>query len=285
MTSSTLLSTLRTENRELKTIPMQALIFDIKRFAVHDGPGIRMTVFFKGCHMSCWWCHNPEGINPEPEKYTKETVLDGKVIYEELVVGEWIGLEDLIKEIEKERIFIDQSGGGVTFSGGEPFLQAEFLINALKECKNRSIHTAIDTSGFTSEQMIRQAAGIGDMFLYDLKFIDEEEHIKYTGVSNKQIIRNLRILSELKSNVIIRIPVIPGINDKPHQIKKLIDFLNQLSGIENVDLLPYHFYARNKYQRFNRINKLEEIEKPSESHLANLKSQFENAGFKAKIEG
>jgi len=235
--------------------------------------------------MSCWWCHNPEGINPEPEKYTKETVLDGKVINEELFVGEWFGLDDLMKEIEKERIFIDQSGGGVTFSGGEPFHQAEFLMSALQECKNRSIHTAIDTSGFTTEKLIRQAAGIANMFLYDLKFIDEEEHIKYTGVSNKQIIRNLRILSELNSNIFIRIPVITGINDNPQQIDKLIGLLKQLPGINNVDLLPYHYYARNKYQKFNRINKLKGIEKPSESHLDNLKSQFENAGFKVKIGG
>jgi pyruvate formate lyase activating enzyme len=264
---------------------MKALIFDIKRFAVHDGPGIRVTIFFKGCHMSCWWCHNPEGINPEPEKYIKETVLDGKVINEELVVGKWFRLDDLMKEIEKERIFMDQSGGGVTFSGGEPFLQAEFLMSALQECKSRAIHSAIDTSGFITEKLIRQAAGIADMFLYDLKFIDEEEHIKYTGVSNKQIIRNLRILSELKSNVHIRIPVIPGINDQPHHIDKLIGFLKQLSGIVNVDLLPYHYYARNKYQRFSRINKLEGIEKPAVSHIANLKSQFENSGFKVKIGG
>jgi len=264
---------------------IKVFIFDIKRFAVHDGPGIRVTIFFKGCHMSCWWCHNPEGINPEPEKYTKETVLDGKVINEELFVGEWFGLDDLMKEIEKERIFIDQSGGGVTFSGGEPFHQAEFLMSALQECKNRSIHTAIDTSGFTTEKLIRQAAGIANMFLYDLKFIDEEEHIKYTGVSNKQIIRNLRILSELNSNIFIRIPVITGINDNPQQIDKLIGLLKQLPGINNVDLLPYHYYARNKYQKFNRINKLKGIEKPSESHLDNLKSQFENAGFKVKIGG
>ena len=261
------------------------MIFDIKRFAVHDGPGIRVTVFFKGCQMSCWWCHNPEGINREPENYIKETVLDGKVISENMIAGEWIGLEDLMKEIEKERIFIDQSGGGVTFSGGEPFLQAEFLMSALQECKNRAIHTAIDTSGFTTEELVRQAASIGDMFLYDLKFIDEEEHIKYTGVSNKQIIRNLRILSELKSTICIRIPVITGINDNPQQVDKIIDFLKQLSGVKNVDLLPYHFYARSKYQRFNRINKLEGIIKPSESHLAKLKFRFEDAGFKIKIGG
>ena len=264
---------------------MKALIFDIKRFAIHDGPGIRVTVFFKGCSMSCWWCHNPEGINPEPEDYIKETVIDGKVICENAIAGEWIGLEDLMKEIEKERIFMNESGGGVTFSGGEPFMQAEFLMNALKECKKRTIHTAIDTSGFTTEGLIRKAAGISDMFLYDLKFINEEEHKKYTGVSNKQILRNLRILSELKSDICIRIPVIPGINDRPRNIDNLISFITQLSGIENVDLLPYHFFARSKYQRFNHTNRMEGIEKPSESHMSEIKAQFENAGFKVKIGG
>jgi len=264
---------------------MKALIFDIKRFAVHDGPGIRITVFFKGCNMSCWWCHNPEGISSEPENYTKETTLDGTVICENAVAGEWMELEEMMKEIEKERIFMDESGGGVTFSGGEPFFQAEFLMNALKECKRRSIHTTIDTSGYTTEELIKQAAGIGDLFLYDLKFIDEAEHKKYTGVSNKQILKNLKILSGLKANVCIRIPVIPGINDNPEQIDRLINHLSQLTGIEHVDLLPYHFLARSKYKRFNRTNRLDGIDKPSESHMTKLKWQFENAGFKVKTGG
>ena len=264
---------------------MKALIFDIKRFAIHDGPGIRVTVFFKGCNMSCWWCHNPEGISHDPENYIKETTLDGKVICENAVAGEWMELEEVMIEIEKERIFMDESGGGVTFSGGEPFLQHEFLLNALQECRNRSIHTALDTSGFTDEYLLKQAVKNTDLFLYDLKFIDEHEHIKYTGVSNKQILRNLKILTELKSDICIRIPVIPGINDKPEQISSLISYILTLPGIKNVDLLPYHFFARSKYTRFNHANRLNGIEKPSESQMQKLKEQFENVGFLVKPGG
>src|SRR4030042_119193 len=264
---------------------MKACIFDIKRFAIHDGPGIRITIFFKGCKMSCWWCHNPEGINPKVENYTKETILDGKVISENAVAGEWISLEDMMKEIEKERIFMDESGGGVTFSGGEPFFQPEFLMAVLKECRNKKFHTAVDTSGNTTERLIRQAAGLTDLFFYDLKLIDEKEHEKYTGVSNKQILRNLKILSELKSNIHIRVPLIPGINDKPAQIESLINFISQLNGINNVDLLPYHHFAHSKYKRFNRNNRLDGITKPTESQIQKLKKQFESAGYNVKIGG
>jgi pyruvate formate lyase activating enzyme len=264
---------------------MKACIFDIKRFAVHDGPGIRVTVFFKGCTMSCWWCHNPEGINPEIEDYTKKVNLDGKVIYETAKAGEWIGLEDLMKEIEKERIFMDESGGGVTFSGGEPFFQPEFLMAALRECNARSIHTCIDTSGCTTDQWIREAAGLTDLFLFDLKLIDEKEHLKYTGKTNKQILRNLKTLIGLNADVTIRIPMIPGINDHSVQINNMIGYLVKLNGITNVDLLPYHYFARNKYRRFNRDYRLNGIPKPSESLLDELKIKFENAGFIVKIGG
>jgi pyruvate formate lyase activating enzyme len=267
------------------TRQMKACIFDIKRFAVHDGPGIRITVFFKGCKMSCWWCHNPEGISPGVENYTKETILDGKVIRENAVAGEWITLEDMMCEIEKERIFIDESGGGVTFSGGEPFFQPEFLLNVLRECRSRAIHTAIDTSGNTTERLIRQAADLTDLFLYDLKLIDEKEHKKYTGISNKQILRNLKLLSELKSNVNIRIPVIPGINDNPSQVESLIDFITKLNGINNIDLLPYHHFARSKYMRFSRNDRSDGIAGPAESQLRNLKKQFEKAGFNVRTGG
>jgi pyruvate formate lyase activating enzyme len=264
---------------------MKACIFDIKRFAIHDGPGIRITVFFKGCKMSCWWCHNPEGINPGIEHYKKNTVIDGKVICENAVAGEWITLDDMMTEIEKERVFMDESGGGVTFSGGEPFLQPEFLMAVLSECKNRSIHTAVDTSGYTTERLIKQAADLTDLFLYDLKLIEEKEHEKYTGISNKQILGNLKILSERESNVHIRIPVIPGINDKLSQIESLINFISHLKGINNVDLLPYHYFARSKYERFYRNNRLSGIVKPTESQLRKLKKQFENAGFNVRIGG
>jgi pyruvate formate lyase activating enzyme len=264
---------------------MKACIFDIKRFAVHDGPGIRITIFFKGCKMSCWWCHNPEGIKPEVETYMKETKLDGKVICENVVVGEWITLEDMMKEIEKERIFMDESGGGVTFSGGEPFFQPDFLMCILRECKSRSIHTAIDTSGLTSEELMKQAADLTDLFLYDLKFIDENEHKKYTGISNEQILRNLNKLSERGSDIQIRIPLIPGVNDNPEQIESFIKYISKLNNIKSVDLLPYHHFARSKYRRFNRNNRLDEINKPTESQLEKIKKQFVEAGFSTNIGG
>ena len=203
----------------------------------------------KGCPLSCWWCHNPEGIRPDPENYIKEIMLDGRKICETVTAGEWISLDELMKEIEKERVFMDESRGGVTFSGGEPFNQPEFLLAALRECNARSIHTCVDTSGNTSEQWIREAAENVDLFLYDLKIIDDGEHRKFTGISNKQILNNLKTLIELKSGIIIRIPVIPGINDHPDQINKMIHYLKELNGITNVDLLPYHHYARNKYGR------------------------------------
>lgn len=264
---------------------MKACIFDIKRFAVHDGPGIRVTVFLKGCSMSCWWCHNPEGIHPEVEEYTKETTLDGRIFCENAKAGEWISLNDLMIEIEKERIFMDESGGGVTFSGGEPFFQPEFLLAALGECQARSIHTCIDTSGYTTEKWIRQAARVTDLFLYDLKLIDEKEHLKFTGVSNTQILRNLKTLIELKANLNIRIPLIPGINDHSVQLHKMIGYLLKLDGITNVDILPYHHYARNKYRKFKRHNRLDGIPKSNDMRLAEIKKQFENAGFNVRIGG
>lgn len=264
---------------------MKALIFDIKRFAVHDGPGIRVTVFFKGCSMSCWWCHNPEGISHEPEDYIKEINMDGKKICETGRAGQWITLEDLMKEVEKDRIFMENSGGGVTFSGGEPFNQPKFLISALRECNARSMHTCIDTSGNTTEDWIREAAGLTDLFLFDLKFINDSEHKKYTGISNEQILRNLETLVELKANINIRIPVIPGINDQTEQMNNMICYLSGLNGITSVDLLPYHNFARNKYKRFRHLNRLDGISKPTDSQLDKLKEQFESAGFSVKIGG
>jgi len=264
---------------------MKACIFDIQRFAIHDGPGIRITVFFKGCPMACWWCHNPEGINPEIEYYTKETNIDGKVICKNLQAGYWITISELMKEIEKERIFMEESGGGVTFSGGEPLLQYQFLIAALKECRQRSIHTCLDTSGITSEDIIREVALHTDLFYYDLKLMDDQEHLKYTGISNIQILRNLKILHDEKAQIIIRIPLIPGINDQDKQIGSIISFLLTLPGIKQVDILPYHYFARSKYIRFNRINRMNDVIKPSESKLNELKKCFESAGFTTKIGG
>jgi pyruvate formate lyase activating enzyme len=264
---------------------LKACIFDIKRFAIHDGPGIRITFFFKGCPMSCWWCHNPEGINPEIEYYTKEIKVDGKVISKKEKAGYWITIPEMMKEIEKERIFMDESGGGVTFSGGEPLLQHQFLIAALRECRKQSVHTCLDTSGITSEDTIREVALYTDLFLYDLKTMDDQKHMKYTGVSNEQILHNLKMLHDEKAQIIIRIPLVPGINDDKEQIEKIIRFLVTLPDIKHIDILPYHHFSRSKYIRFNRPNRMKGITKPSDSMLNDLKKYFKSAGFIAKIGG
>jgi pyruvate formate lyase activating enzyme len=264
---------------------MKACIFDIKRFALHDGPGIRITVFFKGCPMTCWWCHNPEGINPEIEYYKKETKIDGKVICENVQAGYWITIPEMIKEIEKERIFMEESGGGVTFSGGEPLLQHQFLIAALKECRKRSIHACLDTSGIASEEIISEVALHTDLFLYDLKLVDDDLHLRHTGISNKQILQNLELLVGKNAQLIIRIPLVPGVNDDDRQIDSMINYLTMLPGIQNIDILPFHHFARSKYERFNRENRMKDIQPPSHTRLEELKTRFASAGFTTKIGG
>ena len=173
---------------------LKGLIFDIKRFAVHDGPGIRTSVFLKGCPCSCRWCHNPESIKPYPQKISKTISLDGKTFKKEEFIGSSMCVFDVMSEIRKDKIFYDESGGGVTFSGGEPLMQSEFLLELLKECKNENIHTTVDTSGFVNEGKLLEIIDYVDLFLYDLKLINNELHKKYTGVSNKMILQNIQIL-------------------------------------------------------------------------------------------
>ena len=235
--------------------------------------------------MRCCWCHNPEGINPEIEYYKKETKIDGKIICENIEAGYWIAIPEMIREIEKERVFMEESGGGVTFSGGEPLLQHQFLITALKECRRRSIHTCLDTSGIASEEIIGEMALHTDLFLYDLKLIDNDLHLRHTGISNIQILQNLELLLEKKAKLIIRIPLVPGINDDDKQIDSMIDYLTGLTGIQNVDILPFHHFARSKYERFKRDNNVKDIPAPSHSRLNELRARFTSAGFTTKIGG
>jgi pyruvate formate lyase activating enzyme len=180
---------------------------------------------------------------------------------------------------------MEESGGGVTFSGGEPLLQHRFLVAALRECRKRSIHTCVDTSGIASIDIIRKVALHTDLFLYDLKHLDDEQHIKYTGISNKQILQNLEFLLDNMANVIIRIPLVPGINDDDNHINSIISYLSKLRYIKGVHILPYHHLARSKYERFNRDSRMGDIQKPSGSRLNELKARFEKAGFLTKTGG
>ena len=208
----------------------KGIIFKIQKYSIHDGPGIRTAVFLKGCPLDCWWCHNPEGkkLMPEPIYHKEKCIKCGRcddicptgareTIGREMTVGQ------VIKEVEKDFAFYEQSGGGVTFTGGEPFIQFDFLYALISECREKGIHTAIETCGHTSWENLREASKYTDLFLYDLKLIDGEKHRRYTGVSNKLILENLREIAAIHSNICVRIPLIPGINDDEENIEKCVN--------------------------------------------------------------
>ena len=260
----------------------EGIIFDIKRFAIHDGPGIRTTVFFKGCPLDCFWCHNPEGKLKEPEVIPRS--LNKNRINpsaKEEIVGKKVSVDFVMKEIEKDNLFYDQSGGGVTFSGGEPLEQSEFLLSLAHECKRKVIHTALDTSGYGSTETFNSIINSVDLFLYDLKFMNDEDHIKHTGVSNKQILKNLTVLSKKRKKTVIRFAVVPGITDAEENIKQIAEFVSSLRTIRDIDLLPYHRSAMEKYRRMNQPDRITEIQPPSDESMEETKKVFES--FKLRV--
>ena len=263
---------------------MEGLIFDIKHYAIHDGPGIRQTVFFKGCPLSCWWCHNPESQSGKVEYYTKEKSLDGKIFKKKTSVGYTIDASELFNIIKGDTIFFDESGGGVTFSGGEPLMQPDFLMEVAKNCKDAHIHTTLDTCGYTNQETLLRTLPFIDLILFDLKIIDDEMHKKYTGVSNKLILENLKLLADSKYPVRLRFPVIPGITNTTKNMEEVKAYLKSLNHINQVDVLPYHDISRGKYARFNKENKMDDIKLPDEEELR-IKNEFESIGFKTKIGG
>ncbi len=250
---------------------MLGVISNIQRFTVHDGPGIRLTIFLQGCPLSCWWCHNPESI--------KQYKIEEKDDHLRL------GVKELMHEIKKELIFMDESGGGVTFSGGEPMMQALFLEQMLDACKGEDIHTAVDTSGLVSTDTFDSLIDKPDLFLYDLKLIDNDLHKKYTGTSNILILKNLETLNKLNKEVIIRIPLIPTITDTPKNLEDIINLLDKMPNIKNINLLPYHTIAAGKYQKLNLQNRMEGIKAGNEQHNFKIKDLFANAGFNVSIGG
>ena len=265
---------------------MKGIIFDIKRFAVHDGPGIRTTVFFKGCPLKCQWCHNPESIDHKPVCITKTSKLNGREFTSQEIIGYEISTEELLDELQKEQVFMEESSGGVTFSGGEPLLQHEFLFEVLHQCKLRGIHTAVDTTLFSSWDIISRIAQATDLFLVDLKLMNDAEHRKYTGVSNQIILRNIQKLASSGASIQIRIPVITEITTQPENIESSIVFLKQLNGpVKAIDLLPFHNTATEKYKRFQIPNPFSGMHSMQKEAVIPLKQEFEKAGFTVKIGG
>lgn len=299
----------------------KGMIFDIKRFAIHDGPGIRTTVFFKGCPLHCLWCHNPEGIddgfelisrpsrcarcyscvsacpkaaiseNSGPVEIDRSRCdLCGKCVkvcmYEALeMAGRERSMKDVIEEVEKDRIFYEQSGGGATISGGEPLSQPNFCQEILAALGERRIPAALDTSGLAPWDVLFKTAGEADVVLYDLKIMDAKKHKKYTGVSNGLILDNLKKLSGAHKNIVIRIPLAAGVNDDEENIRLTIDFLRPLKTIKNVSLLKYHKGGVEKYKNLGKASCFKIFEAPSDRRMEEIRQSFIKAGFTVKIGG
>ncbi len=286
---------------------MKGIIFEIKRFAVHDGNGIRTTVFFKGCPLNCKWCHNPEGLSNKPELayYQNKCVNCGECVSvctasahrivggvhvfdrnkcvacgkcEDACLGnalKFYGKETSVEEVLNvallDKAFYLSSGGGVTLSGGECLCQANFCAELLKKLKENGIHTAVDTCGYASKQALDKVLPYTDVFLYDLKGFEESLHIKNTGKSNVKILENLSYLDKRGKNIEIRIPFVPGHNDK--DLEKLAPIVNSLNNVKNVKILPYHNLAGSKYISLGKENVLPK-KLPNKEDIEKLKKLF-----------
>jgi pyruvate formate lyase activating enzyme len=239
-----------------------------------------LTFFLTGCPLSCWWCHNPEGLREIPTEARRCGSADSEQIGERTIT-----IPELLAEVAKEQVFIDESGGGVTFSGGEPMVQLDFLDEALAACRERDIHTTVDTCGYASAEAFERVANKVDLFLYDIKLMDAARHREYTGMSNELIHENLRLLVRRGRQVIIRIPVVPGFTDSDSNATETANFLLETGGIREVCLLPYHKAANAKYDRLQLTNRIAGVEPPSEARMGILRSLFEDKGFSVRIGG
>jgi pyruvate formate lyase activating enzyme len=300
----------------------EALVFDIKRYAINDGPGIRVTIFMKGCPLSCRWCHNPESISPRVQKmYTAskcigcgecvkicpmqacELTPEGIVTDDSLCIacgqcaqacparatemsGRYESIDDLLRVIENERPFFDQSGGGVTFSGGEPLLYPGFLKEILDACGRLRIHRTVDTSGLAKTRHILDIARRTDLFLYDLKLMDSKRHKKWTGAGNRRILHNLKALAETGAEIRIRIPLIKGVNADDENIEATAAFVAALPGTpKRVSLLPYHNVAAGKLAKLGQDCQPGPMAEPGMEDLTRVIARFASHGLTATIGG
>lgn len=275
---------------------LKATIFDIERNSYVDGPGIRTTVFFKGCNLRCAWCHNPESQSPKPQMmfYKNKCTGCGKckekcpnalekcelcgkcTIYcphdAREICGKEYTVDEVMREILKDKVFYENSGGGVTFSGGECMLQIDFLEEILKVCKENGIHTAVDTAGHVPYEYFERILPYTNLFLYDVKCYDSEKHKKYTGVRNELILENLKKLLATGKSVWVRIPIIPTVNDTLEEIQRIKAYISSCGKPEKIELLPYHAMGEHKYAAINRESHMFPI--PSKETMEDLNKIF-----------
>ncbi|RJT51948.1 glycyl-radical enzyme activating protein [Rahnella variigena] len=298
---------------------MEGVLFNIQRYSLHDGPGIRTIPFFKGCPLSCKWCSNPESQRPQPELIFKKSdcIRCGKCIeackQQALSVsnaffidrerciqcgkctqvcptqalemkGKRMTVADVMRELQKEENLYRRSGGGITLSGGEPLAQPDFARELLKACKEKGWHTAIETTGFTTPEVIADVFPYVDLALTDIKAINPAVHLANTGIENSQILENLLRISFL-TKTIVRIPVIPGVNDNSEEIHNIAEFARLMSNVDTLHLLPYHSFGENKYGLLGRIYPMGEADSIAESKMELLKREVESSGFHCHIGG
>lgn len=297
-------------------------IFDIKRYSIHDGPGIRTTVFLKGCSLNCLWCHNPESVDPRPElmhwpgrcarcyacvaacpagAIAKDA--DGAVVvdrskcdlcgkcaeaclYDAMqIVGREMTVDEVLDEVEKDRIFYEQSGGGVTLSGGDPAVQGAFAEALLDACRESGLRTAVDTAGLTKNGVLDRLAAKTDLLLFDLKLMDDARHREFTGASNALILDNLERLAAAGPEIWVRVPLVRGANDDDDNIRRTVAFLKRLKTVRRVGLLPYHAGGLDKAARIGKGAHFRRFEAPPEGRLAVIESAFREAGFEVRRGG
>lgn len=294
-------------------------IFDIQRFSIHDGPGIRTTVFLKGCSLSCFWCHNPESINFKNEiliypakcigcgacikacSQNAHAIIDGKKVFFRdkcISSGECVEVcyagalemsgrtetaDGVVAVVERDSAFYETSDGGVTLSGGECLMQPEFTADILKKCKAKGFHTAVDTAGNVNWDAFEKVIPYTDLFLYDIKIMDQELHKKATGASNEKIIDNLKKLTAYSIPIWIRIPIIPDFNDSIDDQTAIADFVADLDNIEKVELLPFHRLGLGKYNAMGLEYEADGIKPPEENVMNELKLIYEDMGLNVHL--
>lgn len=298
---------------------VEGLVFNVMRFAVHDGPGIRTTVFLKGCPLACRWCHNPESQSPRPEVVYSEqrclrcgacvaacpnhalsldesvhvdadrcrvcgTCVDCCFAEARQRAGALTTVSDLLKKVERDRIFYEESGGGVTLSGGEPLQQSAFAEQFLAAARERGIHTALDTCGYASPAAFQRVTRHVDLFLFDLKVLDSQRHRELTGAPNQPILENLRWLAGQNKPVILRIPVIPCCTDSSANLDAIADLARSLH-LPRIDLLPYHRIAADKYRRLHLENRMGAASPPPAERMQAIADNFARKGFSVRIGG